>query len=1163
MPPAHANFHALLIGINQYANSRELDTLRGCVNDVENMARILHERFSLPPQNIHTLTDADATHAAIKAAFRSRLIEPAQAWDEAGRADPPPAFLFYFSGHGSQAIDETGTEPDGMDETLVPHDSRTDGIYDIKDWELGLLLEELTAVSENVTVILDCCHSGSGTRGEIDSSLARARVCPPDLRPQPSQRPPARRTRSVTPSNWELTGRHVLLAGCKDKEKSQEHPVSDGDSAHWRGALSYFLQREVEEMETGRPLLYRELYERVKKRVQKLYDDQTPQCEGDLNREVFGGLRPQRDPFFNVTDVLGGDVFQIDGGAVHGLSDGSLVRVYPPEVRTLADAGDPLLMAEIIKCQAVTSWCERRGDGADAPLHGRAVLHRYNYGNMRRRVLFAIGDPALRQALLARVGPQQDITKTDISAYVEPITDGVGDFRVATNRDRLEIQNSAGEPLVAPFPLDDLDGLAADLAHIVRYHNGLDLRNPVSESRLAGGISLKLFRLGFDDAGQPHLHELDRRAGSELVAEAGSRFVFEITNHTDRPLYFALFDFSPDWEVMQMYPELDGAHTPLAANSSFRFGMAHRPWEPVLESQLPAGLAEGKDTFKVIASVQDTNFEALRMKALKLPHQPRTARGVDDGDPSLLDQLLAQALSGGNTRAWGTGQARVEDDWTTAELAVTTIQSARSVSRGLVGGTEVDVPFYPLRLTAPDGFQGTVRVLTPRQSTRSADGSLTEFVEAPGLAAMPELFQPLRLASTRSAGASGAVVEIDAEGAARALVTPQTPLTLALDAQLAGTDPLLAVGFDGSFFYPVGRSDPADANRLAVEWLPEPDPQEPLRLQRSLGRTVKLYLYRLAGRQHPSLGLHRVRYVPGDRADQHPPHGDEVVREVPGGLVYYGPADGALQPGMRAAVVVHGFSAESRWMAAWVAGLKARIGLGYDAVLAFDYETFATAVQDNAAALGDALATAGAGPQDQVQLDVFAHSQGTLVTRALVELLGGRQFIDRCFLAAPPNRGTRLAEAKRLAPWLATLALNQIVPGGASGILGWALKKVADDGAGAEDLRPGSQLLNLLENASPNGSVPYFVLAGDNSQAAAASGWLERLQRQVLRGVDVGLDALFGGQHDLVIALKSMTALSESGYPAHLLHSATVTCDHFRYFAADDAQQQLYDWLEF
>ena len=52
-------------------------------------------------------------------------------------------------------------------------DSRSPGSWDLADKEIAKLIGDVAAKGPHVAVILDCCHSGSGTR-EIDTVVRRA-----------------------------------------------------------------------------------------------------------------------------------------------------------------------------------------------------------------------------------------------------------------------------------------------------------------------------------------------------------------------------------------------------------------------------------------------------------------------------------------------------------------------------------------------------------------------------------------------------------------------------------------------------------------------------------------------------------------------------------------------------------------------------------------------------------------------------------------------------------------------------------------------------------------------------------------------------------------------------------------------------------------------------
>ena len=145
---------AFLVGINDYAPvGAGGPDLNGCVNDVRDMASTLRDLGIVPavPTSMHIVTDGRATRAAI-------LNELGWLVGGAKRGD---ILVFYYSGHGSQMPDMTGEETDKRDETICPHDFATSGM--IRDDDLRAVFSRIAA-GVNLEVILDSCHSGTGTR---------------------------------------------------------------------------------------------------------------------------------------------------------------------------------------------------------------------------------------------------------------------------------------------------------------------------------------------------------------------------------------------------------------------------------------------------------------------------------------------------------------------------------------------------------------------------------------------------------------------------------------------------------------------------------------------------------------------------------------------------------------------------------------------------------------------------------------------------------------------------------------------------------------------------------------------------------------------------------------------------------------------------------------
>ncbi|EDQ84855.1 uncharacterized protein MONBRDRAFT_29825 [Monosiga brevicollis MX1] len=149
---------ALLVGCNYPGTQAQLN---GCVNDVWSMHTILTDlkvKVALSPgalgfskSDITVMIDTDSRDASptgrnIKAGL-NELVRSSKAGDY---------LVFHFSGHGTQIPAEGDTnEADGKDEAICPTDLNI-----IIDDDLREIVEQLPS-GANLTVVTDCCHSGS------------------------------------------------------------------------------------------------------------------------------------------------------------------------------------------------------------------------------------------------------------------------------------------------------------------------------------------------------------------------------------------------------------------------------------------------------------------------------------------------------------------------------------------------------------------------------------------------------------------------------------------------------------------------------------------------------------------------------------------------------------------------------------------------------------------------------------------------------------------------------------------------------------------------------------------------------------------------------------------------------------------------------------------
>lgn len=142
---------AVLCGINNYL---KISDLRGCLNDVASMSELLTQHFGFKKTAIKTRLDDKVTKSELRKHWEWLLKDAA----------PGDRIVFHFSGHGSYTVDQDGDEDDGADELICLHG------MDWNEPDSYLLDDELRAWTAEVpagvflTMILDCCHSGTGTR---------------------------------------------------------------------------------------------------------------------------------------------------------------------------------------------------------------------------------------------------------------------------------------------------------------------------------------------------------------------------------------------------------------------------------------------------------------------------------------------------------------------------------------------------------------------------------------------------------------------------------------------------------------------------------------------------------------------------------------------------------------------------------------------------------------------------------------------------------------------------------------------------------------------------------------------------------------------------------------------------------------------------------------
>jgi hypothetical protein len=267
---------AFLVGINRYRIAGA--DLRGCVNDVKDLSSALVQFHGFKKSDITTLTDLAATKKAMQAGIKA-LIRDSKKGDVA---------VVHFSGHGSHVPDDNRDESDGRDEILCPADLDWDD--PLRDDWLRTTLDGVKA-GVNLTVIMDCCHSGTNTREvlppdapvkqrylpspstlkAVESGRSEPRKISSELRASPRA---VRKARDIVRA--ELP--EVLITGCRDTQTSADAFIN----GRFNGALTFAL---VEAIRKGRGrLTYRQLHDRAAAVLKTRKFEQVPQLEGRSER---------------------------------------------------------------------------------------------------------------------------------------------------------------------------------------------------------------------------------------------------------------------------------------------------------------------------------------------------------------------------------------------------------------------------------------------------------------------------------------------------------------------------------------------------------------------------------------------------------------------------------------------------------------------------------------------------------------------------------------------------------------------------------------------------------------------------------------------------------------------------------------------------------------
>ena len=620
---------ALLVGINNY---KAVPHLFGSLNDVAAMKQILITRWGFAPENIVTLTEEAATRAGILRSLRQLVSE----------SGPNDTVVFDYSGHGSQVQDLNGDEEDGLDETLVPYDGRTAGVPDIVDDELDAIFAKLRTT--NVLIILDSCHSGTGTRGVEFRARGIERDVRIDEYQDPAVRPAETGTRAVVPR---MQSRQLVMSAVAADQEALDGPIE----GEFHGIFTYALSRSLAVTPPG--ATPRDVFTQVSQELRRLQSNlghtamPDPQLEGPpalLDRGLLtsstGETPVSGAPRLAWLDVQPGPAGQatLTQGALLGAVPGSTWSIYPPGETAFAP-GRAIAVALVTESVGLDARATLQPSTVTLQPGSRAVVQMPAPGSTRVAVRILQAPEARRrqvEAILKRTIQNVEIVEGNRPAR----------FLIDAASDNLRLLTPDARQVVGTFD-GRTDQWGQEVARLISRSVGaselLSLDNPASQIRLQAqvmgasqGMARDIVVVADTKPAQLHI----RRASEPRAAQ--NSLQISVTVNTDA--YITIVDVDSEGHANLLFPNtyqrldfwpdgrVPGNRQLLIPDSLADGGRAGFFWD--------YGPPAGIDTIRVFATTDASTARLIRDRIRGLQAGPTGSRGIGPSETTVVSEGL-------------------------------------------------------------------------------------------------------------------------------------------------------------------------------------------------------------------------------------------------------------------------------------------------------------------------------------------------------------------------------------------------------------------------------------------------------------------------------------------------------------------------------------------
>lgn len=514
------------------------------VNDVKYIKAAL-SRNGFEQKNIDTLINSKATKAAILNALEQLSV----------KVKKGDIVVVHFSCHGQQIRDQRTIElgkdeDDGYDEAFLPYDAlpkynptgykgenhlRDDDLY-----PLLLNIRKKLGSEGSLLVLLDACHSGTGTR---DEGFAVTRG-----EPVPFQDPEnpldsvinlsaAEVKRGFFEDQGDSLSNMVVISASSPHQVNKQIVINNEEL----GSLSYSFYKALTEMAAGNT--YELLFEKIRATMQGFIPEQIPMMEGQGQQLIFSGKYKSRDDKIYIRvgykEGVGtqDSVFSIEKGLMDNIANGTRCKIYKVESK------DVYTHAIIKRVDNFRSFGAAEKKLNKTELY-EIKMDEENYGNLEAAVKLSFTETDASAKMLEKqvkqfIKPYSFLKISEKADFqLEVKNGGEGKLATLTDRNNKTIWSSeiSGKD---SFSTEQQKQLIADIKKELRVKY---LRTMPDGGELARYISAEIVPA----------KEYNKAAGIELMI--GDGYALHIRNSGSQNLYYTVLDIYPNDNVEILYP---------------------------------------------------------------------------------------------------------------------------------------------------------------------------------------------------------------------------------------------------------------------------------------------------------------------------------------------------------------------------------------------------------------------------------------------------------------------------------------------------------------------------------------------------------------------------------------------------------------------------------